>query len=700
VVLWSSDIVFGSTDAYVLSFNNNVYIANTEVASGNLFANSASFFPFANVVQATSGNVTFNFGNATVVDVEGVITDLVIVDQGQGLQEDPIIEVFGSGIQANLIANIDTSTGRLSSVTIVDGGQGYYAANTSVRIIDPFTTATAVARLNNVFYKSNPELSYNTVRGIETTMKFDRTTYNSNVSMWLPNTTYYLGDTVSYRGEAWRANTVVTFANVIYPSNVVVAYGGNLLVASNASSSVSAVSVTFANVFSSNSSITYENPIIVDYDSSQTYAANTIVKFGVNYYINANATANVSGISYTFAGLGTVRNANVLSYSNTAVYTFNSTNFNNTSVFEYLGNTYIVANVAANASGRSFEFPAWSNAVSRSSRINANVVVWEPGVVYDTTSYVVQYLNNVFIANTEVVGGNLYANSTQYFGNANVVAATSSNLTFSSGNVVAATSQEVTFNPGNVTLGTPRITLNPGNIRIVPRANVSAWTPTLVYTANTIVRNEQKTYISANTSANISGRSFSWFYSNGNVLTTRINANVVTWQPDTVYDTSNMVLDYLGNIIIANLSVAGANLFANSATYFANANAIVAGNSFVTFNAANVMPVDARIVSTAILTLDKPISYIKNDPLDILGNLDLITVSTDDATGLATGVATLSANVTSSNLVFVTNTVGTLQKGTVHWLRTATQNGSDPTYTIGANLQARVNAVTYVFDVT
>ena len=207
--------------------------------------------------------------------------------------------------------------------------------------------------------------------------------------------------------------------------------------------------------------------------------------------------------------------------------------------------------------------------------------------------------------------------------------------------------------------------------------------------------------IPANTTANVSGRSFAWFYANGNVATVRINSNVVTWQPNTIYNTTNIVLDYLGNIIIANISLPGANLFANSSTYFANANASVSGNSFVTYNSANAMPVDATVVPSAILSLDQPITYTKNDPTDIVGNLDLITISTQEAIGnLATGVATVRANVIASNLVFVTNTIGTLQKGTVHWLRSAVQNSSTPTFSITSNLGARVNSVTYVFDVT
>jgi hypothetical protein len=701
IVQWSADTVYADTNNFVLSFNNNVYIANTEIVNANLSANSASFFSFANVVNATSANVTFNFGNATLTDVSGVITKTIIVNQGDGFTVDPILEVFGAGIQANIQAQIDVTTGKIANVTIIDGGQGYTAANTSIRIIDPNTPAAAVARLKNVFYRPQPNLSYNTSRSIHSRLKFDRVTYTSNVQVWAPNSVYYLGDTVSYQGEAWRANTVVTYANLQYPSTTIVAYNGNLLVASNANTTVSAISVTFANAFGSGNSITYNNATISEYNNTQTYAANAIVKFGVNYYINANSTANVSGLSYTFGSLGTVLNANVLTYSNTATYTFDAVNFNNTSVFAYLSNIYVVANTLANATGRSFDFPAWSNSVARAARINANVVVWEPGQVYDTTNYVIQYLGNVFIANTQVTGANLFANSARFFGNANVVQATSSNLTFSTGNVRGRTAQAVTFNLGNVTLGNASITLNPGNVRIVSRANTIAWTPDTFIQSNTVFSINQETFVGANTAANVSGRSFAWFYSNGNVATVRINSNVVTWQPNTIYNTSNIVLDYLGNIIIANISLPGANLFANSSTYFVNANASIAGNSFVTYNSANAMPVDATVVPSAILSLDSPISYTKNDPTDIVGNLDLITISTQEAIGgLATGVATVRANVIASNLVFVTNTIGTLQKGTVHWLRSAVQNGGTPTFSITSNLGARVNSVTYVFDVT
>lgn len=700
IVPWTNDTVY-NTETYVISFSNNVYIANTEVINANLWANSASFFPFANAIVASTANVTFNFGNVSTIDVSGQIVSTLIVDQGDGFTVRPILEIIGSGIQANLQANIDAVTGRISDVTIVDPGFGYQSGNTRIRVIDPNTAAAAVARLKNVFYRPDPALSYNTTRSIDTRIKFDRITYSSNVQAWLPNSVYYLGDTVSYNGEAWRANTVATYANVIYASNVIVAYNSNLLVASNANTSVSALSVTFANAFGGNSSITYENAAIVDYDNTQTYAANTIVKFGVNYFINANTSANISGVSYTFPGVGTVLNANVLTYSNTASYIFDPVNINNSSVFATAGNVFVLANTTANATGRSFSFPAWSNSTPRAGRINANVVVWEPGIVYDTTNYVIQYLGNVFIANTQVIGANLFANSSRYFGNANVVAATSSNLTFSSGNVVAKTAQAVTFNPGNVTLGSARVTLNPGNVRIVPRANTIAWTPSAVIQPNEVFSINQQTFISANTTANVSGRSFAWFYANGNVASVRINANVVTWQPNTIYNTSSIVLDYLGNIIIANILASSSNLYANSATYFANANASISGNSFVTFNYANTMPVDATVVPSAIVSLDKPITYYKNDPASINGNLDLVTVSTNEAIGgLATGVATVRANVINSNLVFISNTIGTLQKGTVHWLRTASQNGSNPTYSINSNLQARVNGITYVFDVT
>ena len=673
IVLWTANTSY-NTSTFVLSFNNNVYIANTEVINANLFANSTTYFPLANVVRANTANLTFNFGNVSSIDVSGVITGVEIVNNGRGFTNVPYLEIIGSGTGGNISCNVDAETGIITSVGIVSGGTGYVSGNTSIRVIDSFTNASAVARLRNVFYRPAPADSYNLVRSFETDLKFDRITYSSNVSSWSANAIYYLGETLSYNGDAWRANTVQPWANVIYPSTTLVQYNGAIYAAANTNSSVSSISLTFGNVF-------YPNPTVVPWTSGTTYAANTIVSFGSRYYINANSSANISGVSYTFAQ-GTRTNANVEVYSNTATYSLDVVDFNKTNVFSYLGNVYAISNIASNATGRSFSFPAWSNAAPRAGRINANVVLWEPGTVYDTANIVLDYLGNVIIANTQVLNANLYANSARYFSNANAVAATTSNLTFSTGNVQVALSSAVTFNLGNVIQGTPDITFNTANARTITSASVTAWNGVANTDTGIIYSYNNQTFISANANSTAYGQSFNFpKWANGVSRAARINANVVAWEPNTIYNTTNIVLSYLGNVLIANTEIVNANLFANSATYFANANAVVSTSANVTWNTSNVMPVTATIYPSATLALDANVTVAAGTYVGILNS---------------SGRANVSANVTSANLVFVSNTTGTLQAGTGAWLYRA----NVVTGALQTNLGVRVFTTTSVFDVT
>jgi len=672
IVYWAANTVY-NTSTFVLSFNNNVYIANTEVINANLFANSTTYFPLANVTQSNTANLTFNFGNVSSVDVSGVITRVDIVNNGRGFTRTPYLEILGSGASGNVICNTDLETGIITDVTIVSGGIGYVQGNTSIRVIEPLTNASAVARLHNVFYRPSPADSYNLVRSFDTELKFDRITYSSNVLSWSANATYYLGETISYDNSAWRANTVQAWANVIYPSSTLVEYRGQVYAAANANSTVSAVSLTFGNVF-------YANPTILPWYGNTAYAANTIVSFGSKYYINANSSANISGVSYTFAQ-GTRINANVEVYSNIATYNLDVVDFNKTNVFSYLGNIYAISNITSNATGRSFSFPSWSNSTPRAGRINANVVVWEPGTVYDTANIVLDYLGNVIIANTQVLNANLYANSARYFSNANAITASTSNLTFSTGNVQVALSSAVTFNLGNVIQGTPDITFNTANARAISTANVQSFKSNTLYASDTIVNYNNNTYIAANANSSVYGTSFTWLYSNGAIETTRINANIVTWQPYTVYDTSAIVINFLGNYVIANSAVVGANLFANSATYFGNANVNVATYSNTTINSANLMPITAAIFPTATLALDANVTITAGTYVGILNG---------------TGRANVSANVTSANLVFVSNTTGVLSSGSNSWLYQA----NVATGALQTNLGVRVYTVTSIFDVT
>ena len=663
------------TTTTVLEFNNRYFVANLDVVNANLYANSVAYFPYGNVVEAISSNISFNMGNVVAVDVENQITRVEIVHPGSGFTNQPTVFIEGPGSGANVSVLIDEGSGRIESVTVLDRGAGYFAGNTNLIVIDPGTSATATARLNNVFYVPDASKSYNTTRGIKEIIKFDRTTYTSNVHLWEPNSSYYLGETVAYRGEAWRANTVVPFANIIYPSTQLVAFNGNTYAAANASTTVSAVSVTFGNV-------KYINIPITEWSESLTYVANTVVKFGINYYIGANTTANVSGMTYTFGLRGTIRNANVQAWNNTKTYTTSLSSVGLSDVFSYLGNVYILANTVANASGRSFTFPAWSNTVARSARINAKVVAWEPDANYLDVSAntLYEYLGNVYQANTEITNVTITANSPRFFPNANVVKATTSNLTFNFGHVVRSTDQVVTFNPGNVTLGVAEVSFNFGNARLISNATAVTWSNTTLYSSDTIVEYNGNTFIAANVNATVSAKNYSFpAWSNTTPRASRLQANVVLWQPNTVYNTTNIVVQYLDRFVIANTEVTGANLYANSARYFGNANVVISNSSNLTFNTSNVMPIDATIYPTVYLGLDTNIAISKGTRIGVINS---------------TGRAVIDANVTFGNLLFATNTVGKFGVGTGAFLYELNENN-----TFVTNLAAKVLTVNSVFDV-
>ena len=663
------------TSVIVLEFNNKYFITNTEVTNANLYANSVSYFPYGNVVEAISSNISFNSGNVVAVDVENQITRVDIVHPGSGFTKQPTVFFEGPGSGANVSVLVDEGSGRIESVTVLDRGTGYFAGNTNLIVIDPGTSATATARLNNVFYVPDAAKSYNTTRGIKETIKFDRTTYTSSVYLWEPNVRYYIGETVAYGGEAWRANTVVSFANVIYPATQLVAYQGNTYAAANANTTVSAVSVTFGNV-------KYINPSVTTWSESLTYTANTVVKYGDNYYIGANTSANVSGKTYTFGLRGTIRNANVQPWSNTKTYTTSIASVALSDVFSYLGNTYILANTVANASGRSFSFPAWSNATARSGRINARVIAWEPDAAYtDMSSTLYEFMGNVYQANTEIVNVSLTANSPRFFPNANVVKATTSNLTFNYGHVISSTDQYVSFNSGNVTLGVPDVTFNFGNARLVANTVAVAWSNTAYLPSETIVHFDgTNTAFEGNTYI-VNGYNFAFpAWSNSTPRTARLKTTVVDWEPYTNYDTSGgIAVRYLGNIVIANTEVAGASLYAAHAKYFGNANVVSSTSSNVTFTIANVTPIDATIYPTVYLGLDTNIAITRGTKIGVVNS---------------TGRAVIGANVTYGNLLFATNTVGKFGTGTGAFLYELDNNNAFVT-----NLAAKVLTVNSVFDV-
>lgn len=103
----------------------------------------------------------------------------------------------GSGATA-VVSSYDVVTGAIHGITVTNPGVGYTSAPRVTINGTGGSGALAAARLNN-----------RTIRQIDSTLKFDRTAYNSDIMIWNSNRSYQAGDVVAYSGSAYRATTDV-----------------------------------------------------------------------------------------------------------------------------------------------------------------------------------------------------------------------------------------------------------------------------------------------------------------------------------------------------------------------------------------------------------------------------------------------------------------------------------------------------------
>ena len=127
------------------------------------------------------------------------VIEIVVVDPGSGYTYEPVVSIVGidgDEIPATATARIDFDTGTVIAIDVISNGGGYAATPTV--ILNGGTTgreARAYAVLNN-----------QQVRSVNTTLKFDRTGYTSNVIVWSENApAISVGDIVSYGGIGYRA---------------------------------------------------------------------------------------------------------------------------------------------------------------------------------------------------------------------------------------------------------------------------------------------------------------------------------------------------------------------------------------------------------------------------------------------------------------------------------------------------------------
>ena len=124
------------------------------------------------------------------------ISDIIVGNVGVRYSLAPNVDISGGGgTGAKAITSINPSTGQVTSITVTNPGSGYTTTPT-VLINGVGEGATAYPILRNEY---NNGTYYNTVRNIDSTIKFDRITYTSNVAQWAANIAYE--DTIVVNGN-------------------------------------------------------------------------------------------------------------------------------------------------------------------------------------------------------------------------------------------------------------------------------------------------------------------------------------------------------------------------------------------------------------------------------------------------------------------------------------------------------------------
>lgn len=122
---------------------------------------------------------------------------VTVIEGGSGYTVAPTVTVTGTATrQAELVASINTS-GEVIAITVVDPGAGYTV-----------TPTITITEGNGEGARAKAVMVNQTTRNINTTIKFDRYEYQSNVLDWTANTKYAEGQLVRYLGNVYSVNEV------------------------------------------------------------------------------------------------------------------------------------------------------------------------------------------------------------------------------------------------------------------------------------------------------------------------------------------------------------------------------------------------------------------------------------------------------------------------------------------------------------
>ncbi|MGY8867751.1 MAG: hypothetical protein ACKVJK_19270, partial [Methylophagaceae bacterium] len=122
------------------------------------------------------------------------IKELVIEVAGSGYTVPPVITITGGG-GSGAAATAIIESGVVTGITVTNQGTGYTTT--------PDVTFSNSSGIRTTAYAI---LSNEQIRTFESTLKFDRIKYTSDIKEWKANTAFTSGDTITNKGEAYTAN--------------------------------------------------------------------------------------------------------------------------------------------------------------------------------------------------------------------------------------------------------------------------------------------------------------------------------------------------------------------------------------------------------------------------------------------------------------------------------------------------------------
>ena len=123
-----------------------------------------------------------------------IVKELIIEKAGTSYTVPPVITISGGG-GTGATATAVIAVGVVTSIIVTNQGTGYTSTPTVTFSSSSGITASAYARLSNA-----------QIRTFESTLKFDRIKYTSNIKEWKANTAFTSGDRITHKGEAYTAN--------------------------------------------------------------------------------------------------------------------------------------------------------------------------------------------------------------------------------------------------------------------------------------------------------------------------------------------------------------------------------------------------------------------------------------------------------------------------------------------------------------